>query len=81
MSLITLLATSATLGLVGGVHCVAMCTGLQKVAVHGLNHRDSGDSLIVGTGPHRTIPINTINQTAPAAGALRALVAAVVCTC
>ena len=72
MSLITLLATSATLGLVGGVHCVAMCTGLQKVAVHGLNHRDSGERLIVGTGPHRTIPINTINQTAPAAGALRA---------
>jgi sulfite exporter TauE/SafE len=73
MSLITLLATSAALGLVGGVHCVAMCTGLQKVAVHGLKNPDSGDSLTVGTGPHRTIPIKMINQAAPAAGALRAV--------
>ncbi len=69
MSLIALIATSATLGLVGGVHCVAMCTGLQKVAVHGLNHRDSDGSVIVGTGPHRTIPIRTIQYPAP--GALR----------
>jgi len=71
MSLITLLATSATLGLVGGVHCVAMCTGLQKVAVHGLSHRDSGDSGVVGKGAYRTIPIRTINPAAPATGALR----------
>ena len=72
MSLITLLATSATLGLIGGVHCVAMCTGLQKVAVHGLSHSNSGDSGIAGTGPHRTIPIRTIDQTASSPGALQA---------
>ncbi len=71
MSLITLLATSATLGLVGGVHCMAMCTGLQKVAVHGLNHQDSDEAVSAGTGPRRTIPIRTIIPAAPAPGALR----------
>ena len=36
MSLYVLLAAALSLGLVGGLHCVAMCTALQRVAVHGL---------------------------------------------
>lgn len=35
MSLIVLLTTAASLGLLGGLHCVAMCAALQRVAVHG----------------------------------------------
>lgn len=36
MSLYVLLAAALSLGLVGGLHCVAMCTALQRVAVHGV---------------------------------------------
>lgn len=53
MSLPALLASAATLGLLGGVHCVAMCSALQRTAVHGLAGQTA-------TGPrtaHRTIPI------------------------
>jgi sulfite exporter TauE/SafE len=35
MSLWVLLTTAASLGLLGGVHCVAMCSALQRFAVHG----------------------------------------------
>lgn len=37
MSLFVLLATAGTFGLLGGLHCVAMCSALQRVAVHGLD--------------------------------------------
>ncbi len=72
MSLIALLATSATLGALGGVHCVAMCSGLQKVAVHGLDRdlprtSDGADSRL-----RRTIPIATVAPPASTPGALRA---------
>lgn len=36
MSLFVLLLTAGSLGLLGGLHCVAMCSALQRVAVHGL---------------------------------------------
>lgn len=35
MSLWILLGTAGTLGLLGGLHCVAMCSAMQRVAVHG----------------------------------------------
>jgi sulfite exporter TauE/SafE len=35
MSLLVLLATAGALGLLGGLHCVAMCGALQRFAVHG----------------------------------------------
>lgn len=36
MSLLALLTSAGTLGVLGGVHCVAMCSALQRTAVHGL---------------------------------------------
>jgi sulfite exporter TauE/SafE len=42
MSLLVLLATAASLGLLGGLHCVAMCSALQRVAVHGLGGPPGG---------------------------------------
>jgi sulfite exporter TauE/SafE len=39
MSLVVLLGTAAALGLLGGLHCVAMGSALQRVAVHGLGGR------------------------------------------
>jgi len=62
MSLTALLATSATLGAVGGMHCVAMCSGLQKVAVHGLDrdHFRIGDGDDAGPRPRTTIPIASV---------------------
>lgn len=36
MSLVVLLGTALTLGLLGGLHCVAMCAALQRMAVHGV---------------------------------------------
>ncbi len=35
MSLLALIGTGSALGLFGGLHCVAMCTAPQRVAVHG----------------------------------------------
>jgi sulfite exporter TauE/SafE len=35
MSLLVLLATAGSLGLLGGLHCVAMCGALQRFVVHG----------------------------------------------
>jgi len=35
VSLWVLLTTAASLGLLGGLHCVAMCAALQRFAVHG----------------------------------------------
>jgi hypothetical protein len=35
MSLLVLLLTAGSLGLLGGLHCVAMCGALQRFAVHG----------------------------------------------
>jgi sulfite exporter TauE/SafE len=51
MSLFVLIATAAALGLLGGLHCVAMCSALQRVAVHGLG------------GP-RTAPAATVSPAA-----------------
>jgi len=36
MSLLALIGTGSALGLFGGLHCVAMCTAPQRVAIHGL---------------------------------------------
>lgn len=75
MSLIALLATSATLGTLGGVHCVAMCSGLQKVAVHGLDREPSRTSDGDGRRPRTIIPIASVaSPLLPAStpGALRA---------
>jgi sulfite exporter TauE/SafE len=35
VSLVVLLLTAGSLGLLGGLHCIAMCGALQRVAVHG----------------------------------------------
>ncbi len=72
MSLIALLATSATLGALGGVHCVAMCSGLQKVAVHGLDRDPSRTR--DRAGARTIIPIGSVASVglpASTPGALR----------
>ena len=44
MSLYVLLTTAGALGLLGGLHCIAMCTGLQRLAVHGAASGSPGPS-------------------------------------
>ncbi|MEI7443570.1 MAG: sulfite exporter TauE/SafE family protein [Burkholderiales bacterium] len=46
MSLLVLLATAGSLGLLGGLHCVAMCSALQRVAVHGLPGPSPADAAL-----------------------------------
>jgi sulfite exporter TauE/SafE len=48
MALLALMISAGTLGLVGGLHCTAMCTGLQRLAVHGLS---APNQTIVWTPP------------------------------
>jgi sulfite exporter TauE/SafE len=36
MSLLAVVGSAGALGLLGGTHCIAMCSALQRVAVHGL---------------------------------------------
>lgn len=58
MSLIVLLTTAASLGLLGGLHCVAMCAALQRVAVHGTGAGPAsprGNALLA-----RTIPLHPV---------------------
>lgn len=66
MSLMALLATSATLGVLGGVHCVAMCSGLQTLAVHGAGREDADQHQGGSSGmpPRAVIPIAAIGQPA-----------------
>jgi hypothetical protein len=66
MSLVALLATSATMGALGGVHCVAMCSGLQTLAVHGAGREDADQRPGGSRGGHSraVIPIATIGRPA-----------------
>jgi sulfite exporter TauE/SafE len=58
MSLIVLLTTAGSLGLLGGLHCVAMCAALQRVAVHGTG---TGSASARGDAPlARTIPLHPV---------------------
>jgi hypothetical protein len=58
MSLIVLLTTAGSLGLLGGLHCVAMCAALQRVAVHGV---DAKAGAAGGAAPlARTIPLHPV---------------------
>lgn len=57
MSLLALLSTAAALGLLGGLHCVMMCSAMQQSAIHGW----SNGSAIAGTRR-----IWTLAQEAPA---------------
>lgn len=63
MSLIVLLTTAAALGLLGGLHCVAMCAALQRVAVH-------------GTGPATASPVGGANGSLARTIAIRPVAAA-----
>jgi sulfite exporter TauE/SafE len=63
MSLVVLLGTALTLGLLGGLHCVAMCSALQRLAVHGI-----GADPAAGAGVPARAPI-PIRIAAPSAGA------------
>ncbi|MCA3178158.1 MAG: sulfite exporter TauE/SafE family protein [Burkholderiaceae bacterium] len=55
MSLVVLLTTAASLGLLGGLHCVAMCAALQRIAVHGVGGATQPQP---GAAPlARTIPL------------------------
>jgi sulfite exporter TauE/SafE len=59
MSLIVLLTTAGSLGLLGGLHCVAMCAALQRVAVHGTG--GTGGPGVGGAAPlARTIPLQPV---------------------
>ena len=58
MSLIVLLTTAGSLGLLGGLPCVAMCAALQRVAVHGTGAQSAsarGDAPLA-----RTIPLHPV---------------------
>ncbi|MFM1992079.1 MAG: hypothetical protein RJA99_5036 [Pseudomonadota bacterium] len=72
MSLFVLLATAGSLGLLGGLHCVAMCSALQRVAVHGLPTAPSAGR----DGSLRRIPLQPVDAATGrpivAAGARRA---------
>jgi sulfite exporter TauE/SafE len=57
MSLYVLLTTAGALGLLGGLHCIAMCTGLQRLAVHGASSGSPGPS---GAPPGRVIALQPI---------------------
>jgi len=47
MSLTVLLFTAGSLGLLGGLHCIAMCSGLQRLAIHGTHAaRDPRDGAL-----------------------------------
>jgi uncharacterized protein len=62
MSLLVLLATAAALGLLGGLHCVAMCSALQRVAVHGLGGRRTATAASTATlSLARSIPLQPID--------------------
>lgn len=72
MSLIVLLTTAASLGLLGGLHCVAMCAALQRVAVHGIGPvavapRGGGAGAFARTIPIR--PVAAVGDGALAAAA------------
>lgn len=64
MSLLVLLATAGSLGLLGGLHCVAMCSGLQRIAIHGLQPVPAakGPSR---SGPHRVVPLHAVATIGP----------------
>jgi uncharacterized protein len=55
MSLLALISTAGALGLLGGMHCIAMCAGAQRVAVHGLGRGDTGGG--GATQPLRFLPL------------------------
>ncbi|MFN7644022.1 MAG: sulfite exporter TauE/SafE family protein [Burkholderiales bacterium] len=62
MSLLVLLATAAALGLLGGLHCVAMCSALQRVAVHGLGGRRTATAASTATlSLARSIPLQPVD--------------------
>jgi len=58
MSLWILLSTAGALGLLGGLHCVAMCTAMQRVAVHGGGARGNPG----GAGHLRNVPLRAIGR-------------------
>ncbi|RPH44037.1 MAG: sulfite exporter TauE/SafE family protein [Burkholderiales bacterium] len=70
MSLFVLLATAASLGLLGGLHCVAMCSALQRVAVHGLGGSQAAAPRTATA--IRRIPLQPVDAVSgrPLAGAL-----------
>jgi len=59
VSLWVLLTTAASLGLLGGLHCVAMCSALQRFAVHGTG---AGAPAAATTGASfaRVIPLQPV---------------------
>jgi len=66
MSLWILLTTAGALGLLGGLHCVAMCSAMQRVAVHGSGGRREPPG---GGAPlSRIIPLHPVAP--PGAGSM-----------
>ena len=57
MSLLVLLATAGSLGLLGGLHCIAMCGALQRFAVHGAGGASPRTAGSGGTALARVIPL------------------------
>jgi uncharacterized protein len=57
MSLLVLLATAGSLGLLGGLHCIAMCGALQRFAVHGAGGTSPQGAGGGGTTFARVIPL------------------------
>jgi len=56
MSYGILLLTATTLGLLGGLHCVAMCSAMQRVAIHGAG--------VAAPAPRaRRIPLQPVDAT------------------
>ena len=74
MSLFVLLTTAGALGLLGGLHCVAMCAALQRVAVHGTGAPTGPTG---PTGPSRPdAPLARTIPLRPVGGGAAALTAA-----
>jgi hypothetical protein len=56
MSYGILLLTATTLGLLGGLHCVAMCSAMQRIAIHGAG--------VAASAPRaRRIPLQPVDAT------------------
>jgi sulfite exporter TauE/SafE len=57
MSVALLLLTAGSLGLLGGLHCVGMCSALQRFAVHGTGGTP--------TRPIRLVPVHATGVASP----------------
>jgi uncharacterized protein len=66
MSLLALVGTAAALGLLGGVHCIAMCSAAQRFAIHPPGPGAAGQR----TADPRAIALRSVEVTRSGSGTL-----------